>query len=131
MRTPAIEPSPPEYPTNHVKMYCDGSSRNLQGCIRTPRIPVISPPVLNRIQRGNALAKSFAGETTLAAMFTASVATTTVNIETATTTGWENFPTSTTGSQIGFPKMITVALVMRTPIAAKRDIVVGSATACP
>ena len=52
-----------------------------------PRMPVISPPVLKLIARGNALAKSLAGDTTLAAMFTASVATTTVNIEMATTSG--------------------------------------------
>ena len=49
-------------------------------------MPVISPPVRKEIHLGNALAKSFAGETTLAAMFTARVATTTVNIEIATTT---------------------------------------------
>ena len=47
----------------------------------------MSPPVLKSIERGNALAKSLAGETTLAAMLTASVATTAVNIEIATTTG--------------------------------------------
>ena len=41
-----------------------------------PRMPVISPPVLKLMKRGNALAKSLAGETTLAAMLTASVATT-------------------------------------------------------
>ena len=44
-------------------------------------MPVIRPPVLKLIARGNALAKSLAGETTLAAMLTASVATTAVNIE--------------------------------------------------
>ena len=42
--------------------------------------PVIRPPVLNEMSLGSALAKSLAGETTLAAMFTASVATTTENI---------------------------------------------------
>ena len=57
-------------------------------------MPVISPPVLKRIQRGKALEKSLAGETTLAAMLTASVATTAVNIEIATTTGALNLPTS-------------------------------------
>ena len=46
-------------------------------------MPVISPPVRNEIQRGNAFAKSLAGETTFAAIFTANVATTTVNIEMA------------------------------------------------
>ncbi len=61
------------------------------------------PPVLNAIRRGKALAKSLAGETTLAAMFTARVATTAVNIETATTTGCSKRPTSLMGSQIASP----------------------------
>lgn len=64
-------------------------------------------------------------------MLTASVATTTENIANPTTTGWSNLPTSFTGSQIGAPKMIALALVIKTPIAAKRNIVVGSATVCP
>ena len=50
------------------------------------------PPVLKLISRGNALAKSFAGDTTLAAMLTASVATTAVNIEIAITSGELNRP---------------------------------------
>ena len=87
------------------------------------------PPVLKLMYLGSAFAKSFAGETTFAAMLTASVATTTENIATATTSGFVNFPTSLTGSQIASPKMIALALVMRTPIAANANIVVGSATA--
>ena len=68
-----------------------------------PRIPVIRPPTLKLITRGNAFAKSFAGETTFAAMLTASVATTAVNIETAITIGSPNRPISLTGSQIISP----------------------------
>jgi len=49
-------------------------------------MPVMSPPVRKEIHFGNAFAKSFAGDTTFAAMLTASVATTTVNIEIAITT---------------------------------------------
>ena len=64
---------------------------------------MIRPPVLKLTYFGNALAKSFAGETTFAAIFTASVATTTVNIEMATTTGEVKRPTSCTGSQIDSP----------------------------
>ena len=64
-------------------------------------------------------------------MLTARVATTTENIATATTSGFVNFPTSLTGSQIASPKMIALALVMRTPIAANANIVVGSATTWP
>src|SRR5262249_47319460 len=96
-----------------------------------PRTPVMSPPVLKLIARGKALAKSLAGDTTFAAMLTAIVATTTVNIEMAMMIGDENLPTSCTGSQIAWPKMIEVALVIITPIAAKSDIVVGSATTWP
>src|SRR5215204_1334363 len=98
-------------------------------------IPVIKPPVRNEIQRGKALAKSLAGETTLAAILTESVATTIVNIEIATTTGWENWPTSLTGSQsssdLAFGKTTTAAEVIKIPIAAKTTIVVGRATVCP
>jgi hypothetical protein len=96
-----------------------------------PTRPVMSPPVLKVMKRGKAFAKSFAGETTLAAMFTDTVATTTVNIERATTTGDVKRPTSFTGSQIASPKMMTVALVMSTPMAANKDIVVGRATIWP
>ena len=84
-------------------MYCDGSSRRRQGRMAMPRMPVMRPPVLKRIQRGNALEKSLAGETTLAAMFTASVATTTVNMETAMTTGARNCRANCIGSQIARP----------------------------
>ena len=66
-------------------MYPDGSASSRHGCISMPMMPVIRPPVRNEIHFGKALAKSLAGETTLAAMFTASVATTTVNIEMAMT----------------------------------------------
>ena len=63
-------------------------------------MPVMSPPVLNVISRGNAFAKSFAGDTTFAAMLTASVATTAVNIEIAMTSGLLKRPMSLIGSQI-------------------------------
>ena len=71
--------------------------------MRMPTMPVMSPPVRKLIQRGSAFAKSFAGDTTFAAMFTASVATTTENIAIPTTSGFWNRPTSLTGSQIGSP----------------------------
>ena len=58
---------------------------------------------MKSMRRGKAFAKSLAGETTLAAMFTARVATTAVNIEIATTTGASNLPTSLIGSQIASP----------------------------
>jgi len=45
---------------------------------------VTSPPQRKLMKRGKALEKSLAGETTLAAMFTLKVATTMVNIATAT-----------------------------------------------
>ncbi len=64
---------------------------------------MISPPVRKLISRGKAFAKSLAGETTLAAMLTESVATTAVNMETATTTGELKRPISLTGSQMTSP----------------------------
>ena len=67
-------------------------------------MPVISPPVLKRSRCGNALAKSLAGETTLAAMLTASVATTDGEHRDRDDDRrrW-NWPTSWTGSQIDSP----------------------------
>src|SRR5690606_34843481 len=100
-----------------------------------PIMPVMRPPVRNEMSFGNALAKSFAGETTFAAMLTDRVATTTVNIETATTTGCENCPTSFTGSQASAGsicgKTTIAADVIKIPMAAKTVIVVGNATTCP
>ena len=64
--------------------------------------PVINPPVRNEISRGKALAKSLAGETTLAAMLTARVATTAVNIEIATTSTLSNWLTTFNGSHNSF-----------------------------
>src|SRR5262245_27289684 len=100
-----------------------------------PMTPVINPPVRKDIQRGKALAKSLAGETTLAAMLTASVATTAVNIEIATTGTLSNWLTTFNGSHKSFAAicgyMTMAADVIITPIAANIVIVVGSATTCP
>src|SRR5829696_4650736 len=103
MRTPAIDPKPPEYPTSQLKMYPLGSASSRHGWMRMPTIPVIRPPVLKLIHLGKALAKSLAGETTLAAILTASVATTAVNIEMAITRGWLNLAINLIGSQITSP----------------------------
>ena len=65
-------------------------------------MPVISPPRRNEIRRGQRCAKSLAGLTTLAAMFVANVARHSDNIAAISTTGLENFVSSTTGSQIGW-----------------------------
>ena len=73
------------------------------GSIAIPTMPVMRPPVLKLIAPGLMLAKSFAGETTFAAMFTPRVATTTVNIATATSSRFSKRPTRSTGSQIASP----------------------------
>src|SRR5690349_21071483 len=97
-----------------------------------PAMPVMSPPVRNEIHFGKAFAKSFAGETTFAAMFTASVAITTVNMEMAITQALSKCPTRRTGSHSSLIGVVgytsTAAEVMITPIAAKSVIVVGIAT---
>jgi hypothetical protein len=99
------------------------------------------------------LAKSLAGDTTLAAMLTDTVAIATpATAMTATTmritpevrsgsaifggaSGEVRYPSSTTGSNrslIGTPwRIFALALVMMTPIAANAIIVVGSPSACP
>src|SRR5215470_18932695 len=55
-------------------MYAEGLASNRHGIIAMPSNPVIKPPVLKEIRRGARFAKSFAGLTTLAAIFTANVA---------------------------------------------------------
>src|SRR5262249_15938533 len=112
-------------------MYPLGSANSFQGCMTMPKSPVISPPVRKVIQRGKALAKSLAGDTTLAAMFTDSVAITTVNMDIATIQGCWNLPTSTTGSHMDWPKIIGLADVIMTPMAANTVMVVGNATTWP
>src|SRR5437868_13509911 len=56
-------------------MYAPAEASSFHGTIAIPTNPVINPPVLNEISLGARLAKSFAGLTTLAAMFTETVAT--------------------------------------------------------
>jgi hypothetical protein len=63
----------------------------------------IRPPRAKLIFFGNTLAKSFAVETTFAAMFTASIATMIVTIATPTISGLSNLLLSSIGSQIGTP----------------------------
>ena len=76
---------------------------SFHGIMKMPSTPVRRPPVRNEMCFGARLAKSFAGETTLAAMFTLSVATSTVNMAMATMTRDSKWPTSSTGSHIALP----------------------------
>ena len=76
----------------------------------------MNPPVRKVIFFGARCAKSFAGLTTLAAMFVASVAMQSAIIATTSTTGFLKRVSTSTGSQIVEPKMIVVAEVTATPI---------------
>ena len=69
-------------------------------------MPVMMPPVRKLIRRGARLAKSFAGETTLAAMLVESVAMASVISARTESTGLSKRCMSCTGSQIAFPKTI-------------------------
>src|ERR1700719_40884 len=115
---PAIGASKAEHPTSHPKMYELTSVISFHGIIRMPTTPVIKPPVRNEIRLGRKLEKSFDGETTFAATFVFSVATVRAIKATNATSGWLNFPSSTTGSQIGAPNSTADADVTATPINA-------------
>jgi hypothetical protein len=113
-----------------------------------PKIPVIKPPVLNEIWRGDKLLKSLAGLTMLAATFTDMVAIITPNkakMAIITRVTWDyskgsvnpgggesevNYDNMYTGSQsldISTPGIMTLeALVTITPMAENASIVVGS-----
>src|SRR5579862_9291988 len=115
---PAIGPSSAEHPTSQPKMYELKSVISFHGIIRMPTTPVISPPVRNEIKLGRKLEKSLDGETTFAATLVFSVATSSAISATNATSGWLNLPSSTTGSQIGSPKITADAEVTATPINA-------------
>ena len=89
------------------------------------------PPVRNEILLGARFEKSLAGETTLAAMFIARVAMTAVISATATSRRLSRRAPRSIGSQMASWKTMALALVMKTPIAAKTVIVVGRATTWP
>src|SRR5882724_491557 len=97
-------------------MYPDGSETSRQGWITIPITAVMKPPVLNDIFFGQRFAKSFAGLTTLAAMFVASVAIPSATSEKIKSAGLLKWVMSTTGSQIVWPKMTAVADVTATPM---------------
>jgi hypothetical protein len=77
------------------------------------------------------LEKSFEGETTLAAILVVSCAARTTSAAKMITGARPIRLTSTTGSQIAWPKITMVALVTATPMNANAVIVVGSPSACP
>src|SRR6266545_7352250 len=81
--------------------------------------------------RGARLEKSLAGDTTLAAMLVDSVAMARPTRPMATTSGDENLPTRTVGSQMTSPKMMGVALVTAAPMNENRVIVAGSPIVWP
>src|SRR5215471_2575180 len=113
---PAMGPSRAEHPISQPKMYELKSVINFQGIIRIPTQPVINPPVRNEIKLGRRLEKSFEGDTTLAATFVFSVAINNATSATKATNGCWNFPSRTTGSQIGWPKSTAEAEVTATPM---------------
>ena len=83
------------------------------------------------MRRGWRLEKSFDGDTTLAAMLVESCAASTISVAKTITPVPPTRVISTTGSQMGSPKIPMVALVTATPMKANAVIVVGSPSACP
>src|SRR5260370_7971113 len=128
---PAIGPSKLEYPTSQPKMYAWASLSSFQGIISTPMTPVIMPPMRKEMRRGLKFEKSFEGDTTLAATLVVKVATSSATRATSATTGRFNRPSSTTGSQIGSPKISTDADVPATPTKADNALLVGTPSTSP
>jgi len=71
--------------------------------MRTPTTPVISAPVRKVMNLGARLARSYAGETTFAAMFTDTVATSTVIGAKSSPKVLSGWAARATGSQMGSP----------------------------
>ena len=83
------------------------------------------------MRAGQRLAKPLAGATTLAATLVVSVAMSSAKSEIRTTSGLSSRESSTTGSQIGSPKMTTEAEVTATPMNENSVIVVGRPRSWP
>ena len=80
---------------------------------------------------GARLEKSFAGDTTFAAMLVVICAARITSAPRITTSGLPMRAISTTGSQIASPKITIVALVTATPKNANAVIVAGRPSAWP
>lgn len=84
-------------------MYSSGVSVSFHGMMTTPTTPVISAPVRKLMNFGARLARSYAGDTTFAAMFTEMVATSTVISANSSPKTLSVLAASSTGSQIAAP----------------------------
>ena len=80
---------------------------------------------------GDKLEKSFAGDTTFAAMLVVNCAARITSAPRMITAGLPMRAMSSIGSQIAFPKTTIVALVTATPMNANAVIVAGNPSACP
>src|SRR3954462_15342370 len=97
-------------------MYPCGSAISFHGIMMIPITPVMNPPTRKLITLGQTWAKSFAGLTTLAAMFVASVAMQMEIIAIESVSLFSNLLSNTIGSQMAWPEMAIVALVTATPM---------------
>ena len=86
---------------SQVKMYACGLASSFHGKITMPTTPVISAPVRKLIAAARCWTGRKAGETTLAAMFTDRVATSTVTSAKEHERRCRTCAASATGSQIG------------------------------
>ena len=87
---------------------------SFQGKMAMPRPAVIIAPIRKVTFWGDTLMKTCAGLTTFAAMLVESVATERASSEMTTAKPPPILPSSTVGSQIASPKMVTVAEVTAT-----------------
>ena len=81
-----------------------------------PTTPVMSPPVRKEMRLGRKFEKSFDGETTFAATFVFSVATSSATSAMSAISGRLKRYSKTTGSQIAVPKIPAEAEVTATPM---------------
>src|SRR2546425_7634897 len=90
-----------------------------------PTAQVMRPPARKLMRRGERFEKSFAGETTLAATLTLSVAMSSAIMARTTAQELPRRARTATGFQSASPKMIRVAEVTAIPIKEEKVIVAG------
>src|SRR5437879_5703354 len=93
----------------------------VHGCMTMPMAQVMRPPVRKLMRRGERLEKSLAGETTLAATFTLSVAISKAIIARTTAKGFPRRARTATGFQSASPKMMRVTEVTAMPMKPEKE----------
>src|SRR3954463_11241426 len=102
-----------------------GEEYSFHGTVSSARNAVMMPPRLNVMYFGHTLARSYAGETKFATMFTPTVATTNTSAPTSTIQSFSTRASSSVGSSTARPYTLTDAADTTTEVTANSVQLIG------